>query len=259
MRLVKLFATGAEPTQLDRPETTRSDLPGPVQPRPARQVAAHLAFLQTGTKMRTSRRRARQDSRTVNILRTPPRQRDRCVDGLGGTQPRPTEFARCGDSAAGPQLFGLESLDRVGARTPHLGGGDVLLIHVKIRLVIYRSFWGVISSPAKVTGIIVEERPAAWLLAAGVAFAEFTEQLREYYASALDSMANAAKQAGVPCDTVQVEDVRPYEAIIATATDRGCDLIVMASHGRGGLSAIVLGSVTNKVLTHTKVPVLVVQ
>jgi len=112
---------------------------------------------------------------------------------------------------------------------------------------------------AKVTGIIVEERPAAWLLAAGVAFAEFTEQLREYYASALDSMANAAKQAGVPCDTVQVEDVRPYEAIIATATDRGCDLIVMASHGRGGLSAIVLGSVTNKVLTHTKVPVLVVQ
>ena len=112
---------------------------------------------------------------------------------------------------------------------------------------------------AKVTGIIVEERPAAWLLAAGVAFAEFTEQLREYYASALDSMANAAKQAGVPCDTVQVEDVRPYEAIIATATDRGCDLIVMGSHGRSGLSAVVLGSVTNKVLTHTKVPVLVVQ
>jgi nucleotide-binding universal stress UspA family protein len=112
---------------------------------------------------------------------------------------------------------------------------------------------------AKVTGIIVEERPAAWLLAAGVAFAEFTAQLREYYASALDGMANAAKQASVPCDTVQVEDVRPYEAIIATATDRGCDLIIMASHGRSGLSAIVLGSVTNKVLTHTKVPVLVVQ
>jgi nucleotide-binding universal stress UspA family protein len=111
---------------------------------------------------------------------------------------------------------------------------------------------------AKVTGIIVEERPTAWLLAAGVAYAEFTEQLREYYASALDSLANAAKQAGVPCDTVQVEDIRPYEAIIATATDRGCDLIVMASHGRSGLSAIVLGSVTNKVLTHTKVPVLVV-
>src|SRR6516225_4185191 len=112
---------------------------------------------------------------------------------------------------------------------------------------------------AKVTGIIVEERPAAWLLAAGVAFAEFTAQLREYYASALDGMANAAKQASVPCDTVQVEDVRPYEAIIATATDRGCDLIIMASHGRSGLSAVVLGSETNKVLTHAKIPVLVCQ
>ena len=72
-------------------------------------------------------------------------------------------------------------------------------------------------------------------------------------------MANAAKQTGVPCDTIHVQDVQLYEAIIATATDRGCDLIVMASHGRSGLSAVVLGSVTNKVLTHTKVPVLVVQ
>jgi nucleotide-binding universal stress UspA family protein len=116
---------------------------------------------------------------------------------------------------------------------------------------------------AKVTALIVEERPGPWLAfpgpGAGVAFAEFSEQIKEYYASALDRVANAAKQAGVPCDTVQVEDVRPYEAIIATATDRGCDLIVMGSHGRSGLSAVVLGSVTNKVLTHTKIPVLVVQ
>jgi nucleotide-binding universal stress UspA family protein len=73
----------------------------------------------------------------------------------------------------------------------------------------------------------------------------------------LNRVANAAKQAGVPCDTIQVEDARPYQAIIATAEDRVCDLIVMASHGRGGLSAVVLGSVTNKVLTHTKTPVLV--
>ena len=78
-------------------------------------------------------------------------------------------------------------------------------------------------------------------------------------ASVLDRAANAAKQASVPCDTIHVQDVQPYEAIIATATDRGCDLIVMASHGRSGLSAMVLGSVTNKVLTHTKTPVLVVQ
>jgi nucleotide-binding universal stress UspA family protein len=63
----------------------------------------------------------------------------------------------------------------------------------------------------------------------------------------------------VSCDTLQVGDARPYQAIIATATDRGCDLIVMASHGRSGLSALLLGSVTNKVLTYTKTPVLVCQ
>ena len=116
---------------------------------------------------------------------------------------------------------------------------------------------------AKVTAIVVEERPGPWLAfpgpGAAAAFAEFTEQIKEYYASALDRVANAAKQAGVPCDTVQVQHVQPYEAIVATATDRGCDLIVMASHGRSGLSAVVLGSVTNKVLTHTKIPVLVVR
>jgi nucleotide-binding universal stress UspA family protein len=101
---------------------------------------------------------------------------------------------------------------------------------------------------AKVTVIIVAE-----------AFAKYTEQIKEYNSSALDRVANAAKQAGVPCETIQVHDAQPYEAIVATATDRGCDLIVMASHGRSGLSAVVLGSVTNKVLTHTKIPVLVVQ
>jgi nucleotide-binding universal stress UspA family protein len=56
---------------------------------------------------------------------------------------------------------------------------------------------------------------------------------------------------------MQVENAQPYQAIIGAASDRGCDLIAMSSHGRGGLSAIVLGSVTNKVLTHSKIPVLV--
>jgi nucleotide-binding universal stress UspA family protein len=102
---------------------------------------------------------------------------------------------------------------------------------------------------AKVTVIIVEERLGGWL---------YTDQIKEHTASVLDRAANAAKRAGVPCDTIQVQDVQPYEGIIATVTDRGCDLIVMASHGCSGLSAIVL-SVTNKVLTYTKVPVLVVQ
>src|SRR6516225_9123020 len=114
---------------------------------------------------------------------------------------------------------------------------------------------------AKVTVVTVEERVPGWLGAetgAAVAFARLDEEIKEHSASVLDRAANAAKQAGVPCDTSQVKGV-PYDAIIAAATDRGCDLIVMGSHGRSGLSAMVLGGVTNKVLTYTKVPVLVVQ
>ena len=86
---------------------------------------------------------------------------------------------------------------------------------------------------------------------------KYIEQMKEQAASVLNRVENAAKRAGASCHTIQVEDVRPYEAIITTAGDQGCDLIVMASHGRSGLSAVVLGSVTNKVLTHTKIPVLV--
>jgi nucleotide-binding universal stress UspA family protein len=56
---------------------------------------------------------------------------------------------------------------------------------------------------------------------------------------------------------IQVEHDHPYQAIIDTADSKGCDLVVMASHGRRGISAIVLGSETVKVLTHCKIPVLV--
>ena len=94
---------------------------------------------------------------------------------------------------------------------------------------------------------------------AAEAFVKYTEEIKKHAASVLDRAATATKHAGVPCDTTQVEGVQPYEAIIATATARGCDLIVMASHGCSGLSAVVLGSVTNKVLAYSKVPVLVVQ
>jgi nucleotide-binding universal stress UspA family protein len=61
----------------------------------------------------------------------------------------------------------------------------------------------------------------------------------------------------VSCDVMYVEHERPYKAIIDAANNQHCDLIVMASHGRHGISAIVLGSVTVKVLTHSTIPVLV--
>ena len=67
----------------------------------------------------------------------------------------------------------------------------------------------------------------------------------------------AAKAADVPCETVVRTSDQPYEAIIATATEKGCDLIMMASHGRRGVQAFLIGSETQKVLTHSKIPVLV--
>ena len=66
-----------------------------------------------------------------------------------------------------------------------------------------------------------------------------------------------AAAAGVRYNKVHLEDDQPYRAIIRTAEEHGCDLIVMASHGRRGVSALVLGSETMKVLTHSNIPVLV--
>ena len=66
-----------------------------------------------------------------------------------------------------------------------------------------------------------------------------------------------AKKAGVDCGTRSGTDIDPYQAIIAAARKSRCDLIVMASHGRRGIKGLVLGSETNKVLTHSKLPVLV--
>ena len=76
-------------------------------------------------------------------------------------------------------------------------------------------------------------------------------------AKRLARVQEAAAAAGVACEVVHVEHEHPYEAIIDVAKTKGCDLIVMASHGRRGISAMVLGSETLKVLTHSTIPVLV--
>ena len=73
----------------------------------------------------------------------------------------------------------------------------------------------------------------------------------------LDVAKKAAKAAGIRFEGVHTVSDQPYAAIISTARKKGCDLIFMASHGRKGISALVLGSETNKVLTHSKTPVLV--
>jgi len=117
---------------------------------------------------------------------------------------------------------------------------------------------------AKVTALIVEapfnvfDVPESKIRQMPEAFAQHAEYVKRHAGKVLGDVAEAAKKAGVPCDTVQVEHEQPYQAIIKTATDKGCDAIIMASHGRSGISAVLLGSVTNKVLTHTAIPVVVV-
>jgi nucleotide-binding universal stress UspA family protein len=115
---------------------------------------------------------------------------------------------------------------------------------------------------AKVTGLHVV--PEYHLVAYGpemVAdtterFAQVVQQHAEAY---LRVIAQAAEQAGVVCDTAFATRAHPYEGIISTAEQRNCDLIVMASHGRGGVRGRLIGSETQKVLTHGKIPVLVVR
>lgn len=89
---------------------------------------------------------------------------------------------------------------------------------------------------------------------------------RDYLAAAkstaegyLARVLKAARDAGLEAEGVTVASDYPHEAIIRTAKKKKCDLIVMASHGRRGVSGLLLGSVTQKVLTHSKIPVLVVR
>ena len=85
----------------------------------------------------------------------------------------------------------------------------------------------------------------------------YKKHCEELAAKHLDAVKTAASAAGVPCEVTHVNAEHPYEGIIDTAKTAGCDLIFMASHGRRGASALVLGSETVKVLTHSKIPVLV--
>jgi nucleotide-binding universal stress UspA family protein len=74
-----------------------------------------------------------------------------------------------------------------------------------------------------------------------------------------EEMRRESNAAGVALDAIAVEGVDPWSKIIAYARGRKCDLICMASHGRRGLAALVLGSETHKVLVHSRIPVLVVR
>lgn len=86
---------------------------------------------------------------------------------------------------------------------------------------------------------------------------KFSELADRQAAEILEACARLAAESGVACRTVSAVSDVPYEGIIDAADAAGCDLIFMASHGRRGLSGLLLGSETQKVLTHSKIPVLV--
>ena len=101
-------------------------------------------------------------------------------------------------------------------------------------------------------------RDEGWIVpAVRVLAARYNEQARAHARELLAKPQQYAAQTGVQCKTVYEVSELPYEAIIRAAQRSKCDLIMMASHGRRGLQGLLLGSETTKVLTHSKIPVLV--
>ena len=88
---------------------------------------------------------------------------------------------------------------------------------------------------------------------------EFFDAQERIARTRVQRVSDAAATAQVSCQTFTVEASHPWQAILEQAKAGGCDLIVMASHGRRGVSALLLGSETQKVLTHGMLPVLVVR
>jgi nucleotide-binding universal stress UspA family protein len=113
---------------------------------------------------------------------------------------------------------------------------------------------------AKVTAITVTE---PWTAAAygtiptPTLIKVYDQAAAENAARILSSVSEVANMRQVACDAVHVKDRYPADGIIDTAKAKGCDLIVMASHGRRGLARVLLGSETTKVLTLSPIPVLV--
>lgn len=113
---------------------------------------------------------------------------------------------------------------------------------------------------AKVTAINVTE---PWIAVApgevAMAFPirEYDDSVAANAQRILDSVEADANALGIPCETLHVKEQFPAEGIIECAREQGCDLIVMASHGRRGLMRFLLGSQAIKVLTQSTVPVLI--
>ena len=91
----------------------------------------------------------------------------------------------------------------------------------------------------------------------GVSLEQYEREARKQAEAALQKIADRARAAGIDYNADYAQSDRPYEAIIRAAQKHRCDLIFMASHGRRGISALVHGSQTQGVLTHSTIPTLV--
>ena len=115
---------------------------------------------------------------------------------------------------------------------------------------------------AKVTAFHAQEPPPTHIYGEGYVpdkqlTEEFERRAAEHAQRVLQEVAQAAKAASVPFEKVIAKSASPHQAIIAAAEKNHCDVIFMASHGLKGLTGLVLGSVTHKVLVNSKLPVLV--
>jgi nucleotide-binding universal stress UspA family protein len=113
---------------------------------------------------------------------------------------------------------------------------------------------------AKVMAVTVTESWTAVVsgeMALGFPIDEYEKGCAANAAQVLSAVTTLADTNGVACDTLHVKDQFPADGIIETAKARGCDLIVMASHGRRGITRLLLGSQANQVVTHSTVPVLI--
>lgn len=119
---------------------------------------------------------------------------------------------------------------------------------------------------ARVSGVFVTAPYVPPVLPEGAAIYVPTADPREYKkaveaqaAKALEAIEREAKAAGVRCERRALSDPQPWQGILKAARAAKCDAIVIASHGRGGLGGLILGSQTSRVLSHSKIPVLVIR
>jgi len=113
----------------------------------------------------------------------------------------------------------------------------------------------------KVSAVVVSHGHAAELAQSLPALApqDYRKMMEKQAAKVLSAVEREAAAAGVSCKTLSITDPQPWQGVLRAARKQKCDAIVMASHGRGGLGGLLLGSETTRVLAHSKLPVLVIR